>query len=303
LLCASGGCLGVLRSTLRAFDGCFFAYLLLVTILTSLYRESIPAAFDILAKNGVVFLVTLLLIRYGEVSSNPVLRFSRFWYLCAGLPILFTELSYIIHVVRPVDLDPLLAALDVYLFGVHPTLWLERFVHPVLTDILQIFYVVYFFLPLPLGFALYFGKEREQDFYAYTTAVAMLFLVSLLGYLAVPAIGPRYTMASLYQVPLEGRWCADELMALLNRLEGLNRDCFPSGHAAMAVLVCLESYKYRRGFFPLYLFLGTGVFLGTVYLRTHYMVDLPAGILVAVFCSMASRPFVRWWERRIRRTS
>ncbi len=291
----------MIRPYLRAFDACFFAYLLIVTVLTLVHRASISEASDILLRNVILGSVTLLLVRFGETSSNPIVRFSRFWYLCAGIPILFTELSYIIHIVRPVDYDHLLIALDVFLFGVHPTVWLERFLHPILTDILQIFYVVYFFLPLPLGFVLYCGKHDEA-FYAYTTALALLFFMSFLGYLAVPAIGPRYTLASLYTVPMEGRWCADQIMALLNRLEGVNRDCFPSGHAAMAVLVCIESYRYFRRLFPLYVVLGSGVFLGAIYLRTHYMVDLPAGIVVALVCSACSRPFVRWWDRHVRRT-
>jgi len=249
-----------------------------------------------------MFLVVSLFIRYGENSQNALLRFCRFWYLCAGIPILFAELSYLIHIVRPVDYDPFLIKLDLFIFGVHPTVWLERFVHPLLTDILQVFYVLYLPLPLPLGFLLYCGK-KEEEFYTFTTAISMLFFLSLLGYLAVPAIGPRYTLVSYQHIPLYGMWCADELMALLNQVEGLNRDCFPSGHAAMAVMVWIESYLRGRKLFPLYLVMGTGVFIGTVYLRYHYVVDLPAGIILGVFCSVASRRLVPWWESTIRRQS
>jgi len=279
---------------LRGFDLLFLAYLAPVSFLLALYRERIPPSTHLLAQNLLMLLFWAGFVAVGEAHRKGVAWFLRNWYLCAGLPLIFTELQFVIHHVRPVDLDPLLARLDYRIFGCHPTVWMERFLHPWLTSVLQVCYVSYFFLVLPIAVYLYL---RDREAFAHlATAVAMMFLLTFAGYLLVPAIGPRYELTALQTLPLQGIPATDAMIAWVNRAEGTCRDCFPSGHVAMVVLLAVFSYRTCRFLVPFYAATGAGILLGTVYLRYHYVVDIPAGILLAVFCVRAGPRFYQWWE-------
>ena len=284
---------------IQGFDLFFLAYLFSTGSLTFLYRDGIPLWPSLLQTNLVMFALWLLVVWTGEKRGKGLFWFLRNWYLCAGFPILFTELQHIIHRVRPTDLDPLLVRMDYFLFGCHPTVWLERFIHPWLTTVLQVCYISYFFLVLPLGG--YLWVRKREDFQPYVTTVSLMFFSTLLGYLLVPALGPRYELASLQTVPLEGIGFVQALMHWVNTTEGVCRDCFPSGHVAMATLVCIFSYRLCRPLFPFYMIVCTGLFMGTVYLRYHYVVDLPAGLLLGVFCAGAGPWFHEKWKQSFSR--
>jgi hypothetical protein len=286
---------------MQAFDFLFLLYLGSISLLTFLYREGVPLWSSILGKNAVIFLLWLLVVWAGERRPRGLVGFVRNWYFCAGIPIVFTELQFLIHAVRPTDLDPLLARLDYVLFGLNPTVWLESWARPWLTALLQVCYLLYFFLPLPLGAVLYANKR--EDFFTLVTTLGLMFLISFLGYLTVPALGPRFELASLHQAPLRGTGFTDAVIRWLDAAEGANRDCFPSGHVAMAVVVCAVSYRLWRPAFPVYVLLSTGLLVGTVYLRYHYVVDLPAGILLAVLCLAAGPRFHRAWQQAMEKSA
>ena len=280
---------------IQGFDLFFLTYLFTASWLTFLYREGIPVWHSLLEKNLILFVLWLLVVWAGEKRRQGSFWFLRNWYLCAGFPILFTELQHLIHQVRPTDMDPVLVRMDFFLFGCHPTVWMERFIHPWFTAVLQVCYLCYFILVLPLGGYLY-ARKREA-FQPYVTTVSMMFCLTFLGYLLVPALGPRYELAALQTVPLEGIGFTKALMHWVDTTEGVCRDCFPSGHVAMATLVCIISYRLCRPLFPFYAIICTGLLVGTVYLRYHYVVDLPAGFLLGVFCAVAGPRFHEKWRQ------
>ena len=281
------------HARLYGFDIFFFCYLFLESILIACHRQGIPEWSGLLVKNLVILLSWCFFWVAGEGRRRGVIWFIRNCYLCAALPILFTEVKYIIHLVNPVDLDPMLSRIDYALFGVHPGVWLEQYVHPVLTTLLQICYLSYFPLILPVG--LYFYFRKREEFAPFITAVALMFFLTLLGYLAVPALGPRKYLAHLFTIPVEGLGGVQALISAMDQAEGISRDCFPSGHTAMAVLTILATWRHARFLFPAYLAVGSGLMLSAVYLRYHYVIDLPAGAAVAVFSLWAGR----WINRRV----
>ena len=74
-------------------------------------------------------------------------------------PILYIILIYqslgdLSQYLRP-DVDPQLIRIDFLLFGVHPTVWMERWIVPWLTGVLSLAYISYFFLPARLVHTLY----------------------------------------------------------------------------------------------------------------------------------------------------
>jgi membrane-associated phospholipid phosphatase len=89
----------------------------------------------------------------------------------------------------------------------------------------------------------------------------------------------------VYQkVPLTGLWLTAPLQAILDALEGVQRDAFPSGHTTIAGIVLVMAARYQpRLFYPLVV-VCVSLVVSTVYLRYHYVIDVIAGLLLAVLC-------------------
>jgi membrane-associated phospholipid phosphatase len=68
---------------------------------------------------------------------------------------------------------------------------------------------------------------------------------------------------------------------MLDSFEGITRDCFPSGHTELTVLVLYYARKFDRRIFWWLLPFGIGIVLSTVYLRYHYVIDVIAGAVLA----------------------
>lgn len=97
-----------------------------------------------------------------------------------------------------------------------------------------------------------------------------------------PAIGPRFTMEHLHNSALEGLFITAPLQDLLNRLEGVKRDAFPSGHTAITLLVVYLAWRFEKRLFVVFLPVAGALLFSTVYLRYHYVVDVIAGLALAL---------------------
>ena len=83
---------------------------------------------------------------------------------------------------------------------------------------------------------------------------------------------------------------------LINLVENNKRDCMPSGHTAIALIVLFLSYRYARLLFYLFCPIVGALILSTVYLRYHYVIDIFAGAALAAGCSLIGPRLYRWWE-------
>src|SRR5260370_5294973 len=124
---------------------------------------------------------------------------------------------------RGMDFAAALARLDSRIWGVDPTLWLAAHQIPALTEFLQICYSL--FIPAVLGVAwLLWIQRKKTEFRYYAFLIALGFLTSYVGYLAVPVRGPRFFLHDL--PPLRGLWFTEMLQRTLDRLESRHYDCF-----------------------------------------------------------------------------
>ena len=77
---------------------------------------------------------------------------------------------------------------------------------------------------------------------------------------------------------------------------------FPSLHCAVALLATLLAWRHLRWFFPIQLVLGTGLIVGTIYLRHHWAVDILAGFVLTFASFWAGPRLERWWEAQAERS-
>jgi membrane-associated phospholipid phosphatase len=270
----------------------FFLIGLSLTVL--LLRDQIPLWRSLLFRYvvlfGILFTLRASSARTGR-TGDVIEAFSPILFIV----MIYESLGDLIQYLRS-DIDACLIKIDFWVFGVHPTVWMERWIVPWLTDLMSVAYASYYFLPVGLIAALYL-KHRREAFDHSVFVLVFGYYISFIGYVLFPAIGPRFTLMPLQSVPLEGSWITDFIREILNTLEHNKRDCMPSGHTQMALLSLYLAFRHEKVLFRLFLPFVCGVIFSTVYLRYHYVIDLFAGALLAAGCMIAGPKLYDWWER------
>jgi membrane-associated phospholipid phosphatase len=206
---------------------------------------------------------------------------------------------------NPGDRDDLLISIDRAILGGDPSRWLERISTPWLTDLLQVAYLVYYILPIVLLGILYgresrFAKETGQTrehgraFDLCVVALLLSHYLAFTGYLAIPALGPRFALVSTYRTELSGFLVAEPIRHFLDALEGIKRDAFPSGHVSAAVLSLHYMFRFTPRLAWYALPAVALMTFATLYLRYHYAADILAGGLLAALCVLLAPHLLRY---------
>ncbi|HSB03806.1 MAG TPA: phosphatase PAP2 family protein [Thermodesulfobacteriota bacterium] len=280
---------------LSSFHGLTFFFLIGLILLTLFFRGRIPLwhslIFRYLLWIGLLFVIHL---SYDRKTTGKWREFVNTFSPLLFIVLIYESLGDLIHYLHP-DIDPALIRIDHSLFGVHPTLWMQRWIVPWLTDLLSLFYLSYYFLPVTLVLVLY--VKNRPGLYPAIFVLTFGYYISFIGYILFPAVGPRYAMTSLYTVPLEGSFITDLVRDGLNTIEHNKRDCMPSGHTQIALTVLYLAYRYEKTIFYIFLPIVCGLVLSTVYLRYHYVIDLFAGMALAVGTLIVGPRLYQCWNK------
>jgi membrane-associated phospholipid phosphatase len=294
-----------LTSHLFAVDHLVLLYALALAALAAGFAARVPDWRTVVGACAAVLAgLPLLGLLRARVGWWPVV-FLHDWAF-APLAYLFYLLTH--SVVGPVRgtwiADPVLIAIDRSLLGADAAAVLAPLARPWLTELLQVAYTSFYALMLAAGAELYARRDFRR-FHYYSFSCALGFFVSFVGYLAVPAVGPRFT---LFDVPtvereLPGLWLTPALRSFVDGgglvPPGLSRaaavalaprDVFPSGHTMMTAMAIYWCWRFRLGCRWGISLVGVLLIAATMYLRYHYAVDVLAGLLLAAVCAAATRP-------------
>lgn len=265
---------------LRPADTLNLCFLFFLTLVTLLFYGEIAAPLLLVALYSVLIFLQMLLFRVRTHGNFLKLTYDLLFPTVCIL-LVFDSLEGLVHAINPRDIDPLLIKLDYLLFNGHPTVMLESVMMPLLTDILQTAYSSYYFLPVTLAIALKM-KGDDKAFDRSLFLIMLCFYLSYLGYMLMPALGPRFTMDHLQNSDLQGLFLAGPLQKLLNKLEGVKRDAFPSGHTAVTLTVVYLAWHFEKRLFALFLPVALALLVSTVYCRYHYVVDVIGGFALTL---------------------
>jgi membrane-associated phospholipid phosphatase len=267
-------------------DFLFTAYLAAIGLLIAAFYRRVPDTGLLLAAHGVGI---ALVIAATRVRSGSRLEVFHFYYPLLYLPLLYKEMAILIPAIRRVDFDALMARLDYRIWGAHATVWLERLQTPPLTEFLQLAYTLFIPMVILVAAALW-SKRLYPEFRYYGFLVTLGFLASYVGYFLVPVRGPRFFLAHLQHIDLQGLWLFGPMQHLLDRLESAHYDCFPSGHIELTLIAWWSSRHVSAKLFAVFSVYSICIVSATVYLRYHYTVDVFAGAaLAAVLLAVAPR--------------
>ncbi|MSP60953.1 MAG: phosphatase PAP2 family protein [Myxococcales bacterium] len=231
-------------------------------------------------------------VRRSLASLVPLARdFAPFF----AVLLLYETLHDLTPVLRPIVVDNTLIAIDRALFGVDVSLWMGGFATPTLTRAMVLCYASYFVAPALLASAIYWTGDRRL-FRDLMISGAIASLLGFTGYLLVPAVGPYVHQAALFPTRLPGGGPDTHLfIAAIDDLKGVARDCFPSLHTAHTTIVLWFAARFRRWAFLLYLPIALGLYVSTIYLRMHYVIDVAAGFVTAAIAIYLGPRLDRFW--------
>ena len=271
-----------MRSPLKPVDLLSLSLIALLSVVAVVFSRSVPSWGWLIARYALLALVIVSVALYTFGSQSGKLALSVHAFLPVFIiPVVFDSLGDLIPSIWPRYLDDILIHIDRALFGLNPTVWMERFIHPMLTNFLQLAYISYYFIPISLGIVLA-ARKKQNNFDEAIFGIVLCFYLSYIGYLLFPAIGPRFTLGHLQTTGFQASPMALAIQNTLNRLENTKTDAFPSGHTAVALMTLYYAWKSReKVLFWTLLPVVSSLVISTVYLRYHYVIDVIAGVLLS----------------------
>jgi membrane-associated phospholipid phosphatase len=232
---------------------------------------------------------------------SPVVKAAREVLPILTCVLIYTNLHDTIGFVNPHDVHHTLAALDRAIFGVVPAVWAERFASRGLTELMQFFYVNFAWIA-PSTSLILLARRRWREFRTATMGVIVCFYLGYVLYVLFPAAPPRLVLVYEFKRSLQGYpHLFSNLSARAFALLPVDsRAAFPSLHAAVSLLALVYAWRYVRGWFWGLLPFAVGLWVSTIYLRHHYVVDLIAGWLLAPGAAWVAPRLDAWWAARQR---
>lgn len=267
-------------------DKLFIAYAAIMVCLLALAARH--DSFSLVLILGHVVAIGLLLVL--ARSSLPAAQFLHHWFLLAYIPFCYKQVPHLVSALNLPPVDTTLAHWDLAMWGVDPVFWLSLMQGRFLVEFLQLIYTMFIPGTVLLGVILWVRKSRQEFRYG-TFVIAVTFLISYLGYLLMPARGPRFMDYASQHPPLHGLWMFHFFQNALDMLEGAQYDCFPSGHVAVVIVGCYLARRISAPVFYAFAAFAALVTFSTVYLRYHYVIDVIAGMLLAILV-IAAGPWV-----------
>ncbi len=164
--------------------------------------------------------------------------------------------------------------------------WVDNYI-PLLPDFVYFYYLYYVWVVLTAV-----AVTERDSFYHAAAAFAVLQTLAISTFIIFPSKMSRPEIVGV-------GWSEDMVRTIYSLDVGFN--LLPSLHVGHSVLVALAFWTYKRSWFP---FVALGTFLitlSTVFIKQHYIIDIPFGLLYAVVAFYVTVPvsqFVQSYQQR-----
>lgn len=240
------------------------------------------------AVNLLVMAGCLLVARWSRDTERTFPTILRLFYA----PIVYWAFYHQIQLLWPLfhalPLDGSLARAEGRLFGCQPSLAFRAALpHRWLSELFCFAYLAYYFFTPVVGFtallkAGYAAAERI------ILAVTACFFLCYAFFWIAPTVGPHFWFAPYAGPRLYDGYLFNHALFFFTSGGEIRGGAFPSSHIAVALLFTLWA---RREVKVLWIPLAavTALMLpGVVYLRAHYLLDVPTGVLTGILAYLVS---------------
>ena len=280
---------------LRATDGLILFTLGFFSLLALLFSPRVEGWGLLILKNVGAALGYLLVVYFSQRANTKFLRFFlRVAAVTLTYAYLFGAVDKLQLIIHGHWFDDYVLDGEQYLFGVQPTLWLQHFTTPALTEWMMFAYVIYVpMYPVLCGIIYYLRGDVAMEDYFFTLGFTNI--LCDVGFILFPVAGPIATIGSLYTVPLNGyvfTFLGELMRSNLHYVGGT----IPSPHCAAATIMWIMAYRYHRPSFYILTPIVLSLYVSTFYARYHYVTDAVVGVAVA-FLALAIVPMlIKGWD-------
>ena len=272
------------RLEFTLLDAVQFFFLAALIVLQLAFRREIPQSHWLLPLYVGCFVLLAATVLTARGSSRAALRLLDDLIVpIIVLLVVFETLGYSIPALNTNWLEPALVRADGWFFGMTGAQYMERFYSRPLLDLMHVFYVSFYLVPVSLLIVIYRRGNRAELQHT-VAAIGLTFYADFFLYYVFPVLGP-YRNAQIHftrDIAASGGALTHVLRSFLDHAEIATYDSFPSGHVAATLVTIFLAYRYRLKLRGVYVFLCVMIVISTIYLRYHYVMDLPAGVVVAV---------------------
>jgi len=228
----------------------------------------------------ILLLLNLFVIVWCRQRETHLRWQVRLWFYPVAMNAVFFTMNSAVLKVTPHKFDGALADFDRMLFGTTLSLRAQAIATPALTEILSFCYLLFF--PYMIVSWFYYARRGLPLLRKLMVGMFTIYGLGFLGYSLVPAGGPHLALRDEFTVPLAG-WAITKFNNFIVANGSNGVDVFPSLHCAISCFLLFFDREHARWRYWLYLVPCIGLWLATIYLRYHYLVDVIAGFALAAF--------------------
>ncbi len=268
------------RINLLPYDILNLVFVSFLLFLSLVFKPKLPQDNSLIATYiGLIFFV--ILASFFPFDFRKRLTFIHLFYPFILIPIVFESLGKLIIYINPHFWDATLASLDKAFCGQYPCLLLKQYANPLLTEILQLAYTSYYFMPPILAIMLFLKRDKRLATVAF--GIILGFYASYIGYLFFPALGPRFYLDPPDGI-YKGTHLAKHIASFLDAVEKNKTDAFPSGHTQISIMCTYYAQILGPKWAVIYGVLTALLIISTIYCHYHYLADVIAGVFLAAIC-------------------
>lgn len=247
---------------------------------------------------GGIALVGALVLKYlGRLESRDANPFTK-EYLKSFLRIFITlfvgfyaysHLKVLIPLVNGENYDGLFANLDTLLFfGVSPTLLMLKIKDPYFIKLMYLSYAS-FYPAFCLSIGVSFLQKNLTALRKLVMGILVIYIMGIFLYYLFPSWGPLFFTPELFSdipniwqnILWKGHLAVQISPQNFETTQFLGVAAFPSLHGAHFLFLMLVAWRYHRPLFYIYIPWGILLYISTIYMGWHYVVDLIAGVFMA----------------------
>ena len=217
-------------------------------------------------------------------------RRSRWWFLVllrlSYGPLLYATWYRQTATIWPVlylqPFDGLLVRTEALLWGTQPSLaFAQAAPWPWLSELFcSAYYAYYYFTPAMLFTVMLTRGYASAERVIFTATLC--FCVCYMLFWFFPTIGPHYWFPPQSGPQLYQGYVFNRLLFLFTHAGEVPTGAFPSSHIAVATVLTIQAHRFAPRLFPFMLAVTLLMWPAVVYLRAHYAIDVPAGILMGL---------------------
>lgn len=246
-----------------------------------------------LLANVTVLVVALLIMRWSRNTTAWVPTLLRFCYVPLCYLIFYQQIEIIWPILRAAPLDSGLVRLEGWLFHFQPALAFRAALpFAWLSEIFCFAYFAYYFFT-PVVFLTVLFRRGYLVAERIALATSLCFFACYALFWLFPTVGPHYWFPPHQGPQLYDGYVFNHLLFFLTSSGEIRAGAFPSSHIAVALLLTLSARRDAPGLFVPLAVITALMLPAVVYLKAHYLLDVPAGILTGLLAFAIMNRFIR----------